>query len=106
MGAAASVHPPNTVNAAPAHNSNPPLQQQPLPLVGVWAAIAKLKPVIEMGSYQRAELEWQSKLAGDEAKCLHLQFRDEVLSQQGIKVFGWMSQGSPYMQIMHSAAGY
>ena len=73
----------------------------------IQAALARDGPTIPWDRY-REELAWQSVVAGDNAtNGKAKQFFEELAGVGGgCKVFSWMKEGSPYVQVMHSIGKY
>ena len=85
----------------------PPLQQPGVPppamttptVMGIQAALTRQIAAADNSTYAN-EVNWQKDLLGDTTKCDN--FCEEVVGQQDLRVFGWITLGSPYVQVMHS----
>ena len=82
----------------------PPVVLPPPILTGIRLAINKLGPDVREPSYQVGELAWQRELGSDTTKGKV--FQQEICSQQSLRVFGFMKEGSLIVHLLHVMAVY
>ena len=98
IGAAATGAGAGTNRGMPRGMTLPPI------LTGIRLAISKLGPEVREPTYQVGELAWQREIGGDTARGKV--FQQEICSQQSLRVFGFVKDGSPIVHLLHSMAVY